>query len=45
VAEIELKVELVMEAAGKDKDENLGPADFEALMDPYSFQRLFTIHY
>jgi hypothetical protein len=43
VAEIELKVELVMEAAGKD--ENLGPADFEALMEPYSFQRLFTINY
>jgi hypothetical protein len=44
VADIELKVELVMEAAA-GKDENLGPASFEALMESYSFQRLFTIHY
>ncbi len=46
VTELELKVDLVMEAAGKEeKDDSLYFKDFEALMDPYSFERLFTIHY
>ncbi len=43
MTELELKVDLVMEAAGND--DSLYFENFEALMDPYSFERLFTIHY